>query len=139
MSDMVRFGVSINKDLLKKYDEIIGDSYKNRSEAIRDLIRNKLIEKEWDDVEEKVVGSLTLLYNHHKKGLTEKMLAIQHDFHHLFNSNLHVHLGHDFCLEVIVVEGKVKEVQSISNKLISLKGVKHGELTITTRGETFKD
>lgn len=137
MSDLVRFGVSIDKKLLQRYDDMIADVYENRSEAIRDLIRDKIVEEEWQDIEEEVAGSLTLLYNHHQRGLTEKMLNIQHDYHHLFKSNLHLHLSHDFCLEVIVVQGQVGELKEISQKLIGLKGVQHGKLTVTATGDEF--
>lgn len=137
MSTLTRFGVSIEKNLLTKYDRMIENSYNNRSEAIRDLIRDKLIEKNLEDPDREVVGSLTLLFNHHQHGLTNKMLDIQHDYHHLFLSNLHVHLNHDFCLEIIVVKGKAGELQDITRKLISLKGVYHGELTVTSTGDDF--
>ena len=138
MSDLVRFGVSIDEKLLKKYDDLIGDTYNNRSEAIRDLIRDKLVEKKWQDSEEEVVGSLTLVFDHHQRELTEKMLHLQHDYHHLFESNLHVHFNHDFCLEVIVVKGKASELQEVTRKLLSLKGVHHGKLALTSSGEEFK-
>jgi CopG family nickel-responsive transcriptional regulator len=132
MSELVRFGVSIEEKLLEKFDEMIEGSYNNRSEAIRDLIRDKIVEKRCQDSEEEAVGSLTLIYNHHQRGLTDKMIKLQHDYHHLFKSNLHLHLSHDYCLEVIVVEGKTEEIEDISKKLIALKGIKHGKLTLTT-------
>lgn len=138
MSDLTRFGVSIDKNLLEKYDETIKNTYDTRSEAIRDLIRDEIIKREWENQEEEVVGSLTLLYNHHKRKLTEKMLEIQHDHHNLFKSSLHVHLDHDFCLEVIIVKGQVKNLQNITKKLIGLKGVKHGKLTLTSTGQSFE-
>ena len=137
MSDLVRFGVSIDKKLLERYDEMIKGVYDNRSEAIRDLIRDKIVEEEWQDSKEEVVGSLTLLYNHHQRGLTEKMLNLQHDYHYLFKSNLHLHLSHKYCLEVIVVQGQVKELKQVAQTLIGLKGVQHGELTVTATGKEF--
>ncbi len=138
MSQITRFGVSIEKTLLDKYDCLIKNVYNNRSEAIRDLIRDKLIEKEIEEPNTEVVGSLTLLFNHHQQGLTNKMLDIQHDYHHLFLSNLHLHLNHDFCLEIIVVKGPAGDLQDITRKLISLKGVYHGELTVTSTGENLR-
>ncbi|PRX19175.1 CopG family transcriptional regulator [Orenia metallireducens] len=132
MSELVRFGVSIEEKLLEKFDNMIEESYNNRSEAIRDLIREKLIEKRCKEIKEEVVGSLTLIYNHHQRGLIDKMVELQHDYHHLFKSNLHLHLSHDYCLEVIIVEGKLEEIEDISNKLIALKGIKHGKLTLST-------
>ncbi len=135
MSNLVRFGVSIDEDLLHKFDQLNEGIYSNRSEAIRDLIRDRIVEEEWQDGEEKMTGSLTLIYDHHQRGLTEKMLQLQHDYHHLFKSNLHLHLDHDYCLEVIVVQGKAKELRQVSGMLIGLKGVKHGKLTLTSTGK----
>lgn len=137
MSKLSRFGVSIEKDLLEKFDELISDKYSNRSEAIRDMIRNKLIEDKWTTSIDNVIGSITLLYNHHQRGLTEKMLELQHNYHHIFKSNLHLHLSHNFCLEVIIIEGKTEEVKRAAGKLIGLRGVKHGKVVITGSGEDF--
>ncbi len=131
MSELKRFGVSIEEKLLKKFDRMNEDVYNNRSEAIRDLIRNKIIEAEKSQNDESVVGTITLIYNHHQKGLSDRMNQIQHDYHCLFKTNLHLHLNRDFCLEVIVVEGLQSKLNKISSKLIALKGVKHGKLTVT--------
>ncbi len=140
MSDLVRFGVSIDENLLKKYDRIIEDMYDNRSEAIRDLIRDKIIQKSWQqNKEEEVAGTMTLLYDHHKKGLTEKMLKLQHENHSLFKSNLHIHISHNFCLEVIIVQGQIDKIQKLASKLIGLKGVKHGDLSISSTGKIFSE
>ena len=134
MSALKRFGVSIEEKLLKRFDSINEGSYDNRSEAIRDLIRNKIIEKENTQKNENVVGTITLVYNHHRRGLSDKLNKIQHDYHCLFKSNLHLHLNRDFCLEVIVVEGLHNKLKNVSSKLIALKGVKHGKLTVTKIG-----
>ena len=136
MGKLSRFGVSIEEELLGKFDNLIKSKYSNRSEAIRDLIRDKLIEDKWTSMDN-VVGSITLLYDHHQRGLTEKMLELQHNYHHIFKSNLHLHLSHDFCLEVIIVEGKAEEVKTAAGRLIGLRGVKHGKLVITSSGEDF--
>lgn len=135
MANLVRFGVSIDEELLQKFDQLNEGIYNNRSEAIRDLIRDKMVEEEWQGGEQEVIGSLTLIYDHHQRGLSEKMLKLQHDHHHLFKSNLHLHLTHDCCLEVIVVQGQAKELKEVSQRMIGLKGVKHGKLTITSTGE----
>ncbi|MFP4015502.1 MAG: nickel-responsive transcriptional regulator NikR [Halanaerobiales bacterium] len=135
MGKIIRFGVSIEEELLDKFDQSIDGKYNNRSEAIRDMIRNKLIEEKWSESMDKIVGSITLLYDHHQRGLTEKMLKIQHKYHDIFKSNLHLHLSHDFCLEVIIVEGKAEKVEKAAGKLIGLRGVKHGKLTVTGSGE----
>lgn len=137
MSDLVRFGVSIEENLLERYDEIISDSYDNRSEAIRDLIRDRIVQERKRSSEEEVIGSLTLLFNHHQRELTEKMLKIQHDYPELFKSNLHMHVSHDFCLEVIIMQGKAHVLREAGNRLKGLKGVHHGKLTLTTTGEDF--
>lgn len=134
---LVRFGVSMDKELLEKFDKMIEGTYHNRSEAIRDLIRDKIVEKEWTENKEPAFGSLTLLYDHHQRGLTEKMLEIQHKHHQLFKSNLHLHITHDYCLEVMVVQGLPDELQSVTNSLLGLKGVKHGKLTISSGGQSF--
>ncbi len=137
MSEIVRFGVSIEEDLLDKYDSIIAESYNNRSEAIRDLIRDRIVEEKKRSSEEEVIGSLTLLFNHHQRELTEKMLKIQHDYPHIFKSNLHMHVSHDFCLEVIIMKGEARLLREAANRLIGLKGVHHGKLTLTSTGEDF--
>lgn len=131
MSNLKRFGVSIEENLLKKFDQLNESSYDNRSEAIRDLIRNKIIEEEKSKNDSDVVGTITLIYDYNKTGLNDKMVQIQHNYHCLFKSNLHLHLNRDYCLEVIVVEGLHSKLKKVSSKLIALKGVKHGKLTVT--------
>lgn len=131
MSELKRFGVSIDESLLQRFDEVNAGIYDNRSEAIRDLIRERIIEAENESEEDTVVGTLTVIYNHHKKGLTDRMNQLQHDYHCLFKSNLHLHLDSEFCLEVIVVEGRYVKLKEISSRIVALKGVKHGKLTVT--------
>ncbi len=135
MSDLARIGVAIDSLLLKRFDQLIGQrGYTNRSEAFRDLIRDELVQKSWESPDADVVGTVTLVYNHHVRMLNEKLTGMQHDHHQHILSTMHVHLDHDNCLEVIVVKGKAKNVQHIADGLISTKGVKHGHLTITTTG-----
>lgn len=135
MSGLSRIGVAIDSDLLAKFDRLIGKrGYTNRSEAFRDLIRDELVEQTWESPDSQVVGTVTLVYDHHVRQLSQKLTAIQHDHHHAILSTLHVHLDHDNCLEVIVVKGKSAEVRKVADALISTKGVKHGRLTITTAG-----
>ena len=139
MSGLSRIGVAIDSDLLDKFDQLIGQrGYTNRSEAFRDLIRDELVEKTWESPESQVVGTVTLVYDHHVRMLNEKLTGIQHDFHHSILSTLHVHLDHDNCLEVLVVRGKSADVRKVADALISTKGVKHGRLTITTSGAELK-
>ena len=129
MGDLSRIGVAIDSDLLEKFDRLIGQrGYTNRSEAFRDLIREELVQKNWESPDSEVVGTVTLVYDHHVRLLSEKLTDMQHDHHKQVLSTLHVHLDHDNCLEVIVVKGKAANVQSIAEKLISTKGVKHGAL-----------
>ncbi|HUS07656.1 MAG TPA: nickel-responsive transcriptional regulator NikR [Bryobacteraceae bacterium] len=135
MGELSRIGVAIDADLLEKFDELIAKrGYTNRSEAFRDLIRDELIHKEWEHPDSNVVGTVTLVYDHHVRLLNEKLTDLQHEVFHNVLSTLHVHLDHDNCLEVLIVKGKAREVQQIADALISTKGVKHGRLTITSSG-----
>ncbi|MCK8823711.1 nickel-responsive transcriptional regulator NikR [Fuchsiella alkaliacetigena] len=135
-NNLIRFGISMNEDLLENFDDlIVKKGYSNRSEAIRDLIRNRLVEKEWKDNEKEVAGTITLVYDHHVRGLSGELNELQHDYHDLFLSTMHVHLDHNNCLEVLVVKGKARETREVAEKLIGHKGVKHGKLTITSTGK----
>src|SRR5712671_5262137 len=135
MSELARIGVAIDSLLLQKFDRLIGErGYTNRSEAFRDLIREELVQKSWASPNADVVGTVTLVYDHHVRMLNEKLTDMQHDHHRSILSTLHVHLDHDNCLEVLVVRGKAGAVRKFADALISTKGVKHGRLTITTSG-----
>jgi CopG family transcriptional regulator, nickel-responsive regulator len=139
MADLVRFGVSINEDLLNKFDSlIVNKGYHNRSEAIRDLIRNQLVEVEWENENEEVAGTVTLIYDHHVRGLSDLLVELQHDFYELILSTMHMHLDHHNCLEVLSVKGIARDVRQLSERLISVKGVKHGRLTITSTGKNLE-
>jgi CopG family transcriptional regulator, nickel-responsive regulator len=135
MGDLSRIGVAIDADLLEKFDHLIESrGYTNRSEAFRDLIRDELVEQSWQRPDSQVVGTVTLVYDHHVRLLNEKLTDLQHAHFHQILSTLHVHLDHDNCLEVLVVRGKAGQVKKIADALISTKGVKHGRLTITSTG-----
>jgi CopG family nickel-responsive transcriptional regulator len=135
MGELSRIGVAIDSDLLDKFDELIAHrGYSNRSEAFRDLIRGELVEEAWAKPDSPVVGTVTLVYDHHVRLLNEKLTDMQHKHYDHILSSLHVHLDHDNCLEVLVVKGKASEVRAIADNLISTKGVKHGRLTVTTPG-----
>ncbi|MGA3099948.1 MAG: nickel-responsive transcriptional regulator NikR [Bryobacteraceae bacterium] len=139
MGQLSRIGVAIDSELLEKFDSMIAQrGYTNRSEAFRDLIRDELVEKAWQSPESPVVGTVTLVYDHHVRLLNEKLTSLQHDFHRSILSTLHVHLDHDHCLEVLVVRGQAGEVQKVADTIISTKGVKHGRLTITSSGAELK-
>src|SRR5580700_223069 len=135
MSELSRIGVAIDSKLLKKFDHLIGTrGYTNRSEAFRDLIRDMLVQQTWERPDSNVVGTVTLVYDHHVRLLNEKLTDLQHShFHHIL-STMHVHLDHDNCLEVLVVKGKAGAVKKLADALLSTKGVKHGRLTITSTG-----
>src|SRR6476620_10713773 len=131
MSDLSRIGVAIDSELLEKFDELIAKrGYTNRSEAFRDLIRDELVQKSWESPDSHVVGTVTLVYDHHVRMLSEKLTDMQHEHHHNVVSTMHVHLDHDNCLEVLIVKGKSKDVRRIADALISVKGVRFGNLTI---------
>jgi CopG family transcriptional regulator, nickel-responsive regulator len=139
MSELSRIGVAIDSELLDKFDQLIAKrGYTNRSEAFRDLIRDELVQKRWESPESNVVGTVTLVYDHHVRMLSDKLTDMQHEFHRSILSTLHVHLDHDNCLEVLVVRGKAGAVKKIADTLISTKGVKHGRLSITTDGAGLK-
>lgn len=134
MSDLFRFGVSLEKTLIDKFDRHIRDrNYANRSEAIRDLIRQELVKKEWMDGVE-VAGAITLIYNHHRRDLLEKITDIQHDFQKVIISAQHVHLDHDNCLEIVAVRGRSGDIGRLADTLRSIKGVKHGTLSMSSTG-----
>jgi CopG family nickel-responsive transcriptional regulator len=136
MGETIRFGVSIDDKLLENFDRLIDlKGYMNRSEAIRDLIRGALVEMKWEAGEEETVGTVTLVYNHHVRDLSDKLTEHQHLHHSEIVSALHVHLDAHNCLEVLVVRGKARDVKRIADELIGVKGVKHGKLVMTTTGE----
>lgn len=131
---ILRFGVSIEEKLLSSFDKLISRrGYATRSEALRDLIRDSLVQSRIEPSQQKieVIGSLTLIYDHHAHDLTKRMTDIQHDHEGLVISVLHVHLSHDDCMEVIVLRGLGEEVHNLADSLLSLKGVKHGKLFVT--------
>ncbi|MBU1766831.1 MAG: nickel-responsive transcriptional regulator NikR [Candidatus Omnitrophica bacterium] len=135
MPQIIRFGVSIEKELLSKFDKIIKkEQYSNRSEAIRDLIRKGLVKEQWQS-KTIVIGSISLVYNHHKRELVEKLIEIQHEFHTLVVSTQHIHVDHDNCFEVVIVKGKADQVRKLSQKMQSEKGVKYLSLSMSTTGQ----
>jgi len=135
MSNIIRFGVSLEKDLIAEFDRYLKDNgYTSRCEGIRDLIREELVKREWR-VGQRVAGAISLVYNHHRRELINRLTDTQHDFHENIISSQHIHLDDDNCLEVIVVKGKSKEVQKLHRALRAVKGVKHTAFTMTTTGK----
>ncbi len=138
MSELTRFGISMDGKLLAQFDALMErKGYANRSEAIRDLVRNALVEEQWTKGDEETVGTVTIVYNHHVRDLADKLTEQQHINHNAIISALHVHLDQDNCLEVVVVRGKAAEVKKLSDELIGTKGVKHGKLVTTTTGKNL--
>ncbi len=135
MNRIVRFGVSLEKELLEKFDRLIkSKKYPNRSEALRDLIRRDLVTKEWQEDRE-IAGAITLVYNHHRRELVNRLTDIQHHFHKIIISAQHIHLDHDNCLEIVALRGNPKEAQRLANALKSVKGIKHGTLSMSSTGK----
>ncbi|MBN2284647.1 MAG: nickel-responsive transcriptional regulator NikR [Deltaproteobacteria bacterium] len=135
MSELVRFGVSLEKKLLDRFDRLIRNkNYTNRSEALRDLIRAELVRKEWAGDSE-VAGAITYVYDHHKRELLNRLVSIQHDYQNIIVSTQHIHLDHDNCLEVVVVRGKARNVEEVADRLRSVKGVKYGTLSMSSLGK----
>lgn len=136
MSELSRIGVAIASDLLEKFDRLIDKrGYTNRSEAFRDLIRAELVRESSSRPAGRVVGSLTVVYDHHVRLLEEKLTEFQHKHNRLILSVLHVHLDHDNCMEVIALRGQSGEVQRFADLLAATKGVKHAQLAITASSE----
>ncbi|HKI51982.1 MAG TPA: nickel-responsive transcriptional regulator NikR [Geothermobacteraceae bacterium] len=139
MADLTRFGISIDARLLDRFDKLIEDKgYVNRSEAIRDLIRSALVEEEWARDDQEIVGTVTLVYDHHTRDLSERLTEHQHSHHDEIVSALHVHLDAHHCLEVVVVRGKARQVKRLADELIGTKGVKHGKLVTSTTGQDLR-
>ncbi len=134
MSELVRFGVSLEKPLLERFDDLIREKqYTNRSEALRDLIRRELVQREWREGGE-VAGAVTLIYDHHQRDVLSKVTDTQHGFQGVIISTQHIHLDHHNCLEIIAARGKAEEVQRLADALTSIKGVRHGTLSMSSTG-----
>ena len=128
-----RFGVSLEEGFLVELDRLVEkNGFPNRSQAIRFLIKKYSVEDEWQGNEE-VAGAIVMVYDHHKRDLQTKSTDVQHDFHNLILSVQHVHLDHSNCLETIAVKGKANELHKLANSLFAIKGVKHGELVMTSK------
>lgn len=132
MGVLSRIGIALDSELLKRFDRLIArQGYTNRSEAFRDLIRDRLVTERTAAPDAPVVGTVTLIYDHHAHGISEKLTEVQHAHHELVVSTSHAHLDHDSCLEVLIVHGRAAEVADFADRLIGLKGVEHGRLVMT--------
>jgi CopG family transcriptional regulator, nickel-responsive regulator len=135
MNELARFSVSMDSRLLGQFDRLIeARGYENRSEAIRDLVRNALVEEEWASGSERVAATVTLVYSHHHTNVGERLGHIQHHHVGIVVSATHVHLDNDNCLEVVILRGKSREVRALAEELIAIKGVIHGKVVSTTEG-----
>jgi CopG family nickel-responsive transcriptional regulator len=138
MSSLVRTGISLERELLAGFDRLIArKGYGSRSEAIRDLVREHSVEAEVAR-NKVIVGTLTVVYDHHQPRLSERLIAAQHHYHGKVLATTHVHLDARHCLEVVIVKGRSAEVQHLADYILSLRGVKHGKLVMTTTGKQLK-
>lgn len=138
MAGVTRFGVSLEERLLAKFDRLIGGKgYANRSEAIRDLIRDSLVREQWELEDTDAVGTLTLVYDHETRELEERLTELQHAHYQAIVSTLHVHLDAHHCLEVLILRGKAGLLKSIADRLIGTRGVKHGTFSATAEGKAL--
>jgi CopG family nickel-responsive transcriptional regulator len=136
MGSLARFSVAMDEDLLTRFDALVAHrgSGVNRSEAVRDLVRDALVDAEWEDSSGEIVGTITMVFDHHASDLSDKLDTLQHAHHERIISSMHVHLDAHNCLEVIVVRGTGAQVRAIADGLLGTKGVKHGKLVSTTTG-----
>ncbi len=128
---IVRFGVSLEKELLEALDNYASENhFTNRSQAIRNLINNNIVTSKWQ-CNNLVAGSITLVYDHHKRDLLTNLTDLQHDYHNVILSSQHFHLEKDLCMEIIAVKGKAAKLTELADKLIAIKGIQHGKLTMS--------
>jgi CopG family transcriptional regulator, nickel-responsive regulator len=138
MSELVRFGVSLEKSLLDRFDDLIREKqYTNRSEALRDLIRRELVQLEWQEGKD-VAGAITLVYDHHKRDVMSRVTDTQHEFQKVIISTQHIHLDHHNCLEIVAARGKAEEVQKLADALRAIKGVRHATLSMSSTGREIE-
>lgn len=138
MGEVVRFGVSIPEDLLKKFDRHLKEKkYGNRSEGIRDMMRNALISEEWEDPRSEVMGTISIVYDHHTRELEDKIADLQHKYFKNIISTTHVHIDHHNCFEVVLLRGQAGVIREIGDSLISARGVKTGRVSLLSTGKNI--
>jgi CopG family nickel-responsive transcriptional regulator len=137
MEDLARFSITMEADLLGRFDALVASrgTKTNRSEAVRDLVRDALVENAVEDPDAIIAGTITMVFDHHESDLSDKLNTIQHQYIHEIVSTVHVHLDSRHCLEVIVLRGASAKIRAIANTLLGTKGVKHGKLVTTTTGD----
>ncbi|HVN75325.1 MAG TPA: nickel-responsive transcriptional regulator NikR [Thermoanaerobaculaceae bacterium] len=135
MAELERFGVSMERELLGRFDELIGErEYASRSEAIRDLVRKELVSEMWSDPRADVIATVSIVYGHHEHHLADTLADLQHRHHRAIVSSTHVHLDPHNCLEVVIIRGRSRQVRRIADALVATRGVKHGGVVATTTG-----
>ena len=136
MSDLVRLSISLEQPLLSRLERLVqGSSYTNRSEFIRDLIRQRLVEEQWADKRQEVIGTITMIYDHHARQLADRLVHIQHDHHADILATTHVHLSHNLCGEMIMVRGSAARIRKLADRLRQQRGVLHATLAMSSTGE----
>jgi CopG family nickel-responsive transcriptional regulator len=136
MSELVRLSISLDRPLAERLERLVASSrYTNRSEFIRDLIRQQLVEQQWTDTNQEVVGTITLVYNHHARQLADKLIDIQHDHHDSIMATTHVHLSHDVCAEMIMLRGPAPQIRQVADRLRQQRGVLHAALAMSSTGD----
>ncbi|MCK4342968.1 MAG: nickel-responsive transcriptional regulator NikR [Phycisphaerae bacterium] len=139
MSELVRLSISLEKSLHQQLERLVKKSrYTNRSEFVRDLIRQQLVEDQWADKRQEVIGTITIIYDHHARQLAEKLVDIQHDHHDNVLATTHVHLSHDLCAEMIMVRGGADRIRRIADQLRRQRGVLHTELAMSSTGKRLQ-
>ncbi|NLE57329.1 MAG: nickel-responsive transcriptional regulator NikR [Planctomycetes bacterium] len=133
-----RFGVSMDRNLLRKFDQLIAKrGYNNRSEAIRDLVRAQLVRESWQSNQGRQVAVLSLFYEHEHGDLLHRLTHLQHEHQNLITASFHIHLDSDNCMEVLILQGQARDLEQLAERLLSIKGVKFGELMHGTTGKNF--
>lgn len=135
MADVERVSLAIERDLIERFDQLLSRSgHSNRSEAIRDLMRSRVVEEEWAAGRGECVATVTIVYDHTKRDLADRLLETGHEHHRMIMATMHVHLDDDHCLEVMALRGKPAELRHFADHLIGMKGVRHGKLVMSSAG-----
>lgn len=138
MAELTRFSISIDQELAARLDKLGGEKgYTNRSEFVRDLVRDALVEAEWER-NEVALGTITLVYDHNRRQLSDKLTDLQHEHHHIILATTHVHLDHDLCAEAIIVRGRASKIRELADLLRKQGGVLHGGLTMSSIGKQIR-
>lgn len=134
---MIRISMSLPEKLLDEFDAVLKDrGYQSRSKGIRDALKDYIVRYQWmKKMKGERIGTIAVVYDHHYTGVTEDLTEVQHEYRDLINATMHVHMTHDYCLEVIVVKGDIKHIRDLTEKIMSLKGVEHVRLTSTAGGK----